>query len=97
MFRDELAMVKIRSILSTEIENICGRPVAGLGTGDNILSYLEAKSGLNKKQLTDLIDKVQLTDDDLRKARLLKNEMFSEEIGSQNNDIRRRFGVAEKS
>jgi hypothetical protein len=95
--RDELAVVKIRNILTAEIENICGKPVAGLGTGENILSYLEVKSGLTKKQLNDLIDLVQLTDYDLRKARLLKNEMFSKETCSQNNDIRRRFGVSEKS
>lgn len=95
--RDELAMMKIRSILDTEIENIVGRPVAGLGTGENIMSYLEAESGLNKKQLDDLIDTIQLTDADLRKARLLQYEIFSKEIRAQNNEIRRRFGVPEKS
>jgi hypothetical protein len=94
---DELAMMKIRSILGTEIESIVGRPVAGLGTGENIMSYLEAESGLNKKQLNDLIDSVQLTDADLRKARLLQYEIFSKEIRAQNNEIRRRFGVPQKS
>ncbi|HEY8139712.1 MAG TPA: hypothetical protein VIE86_01365, partial [Nitrososphaera sp.] len=78
--RNELAMMKIRSILDTEIENIVGRPVAGLGTGENIMSYLEAESGLNKKQLDDLIDNIQLTDADLRKAKLLQYEIFSKEI-----------------
>lgn len=95
--RDELAMMKIRSILGTEIENIVGRPVAGLGTGENIMSYLEAESGLNKKQLDDLIDNIQLTDADLKKAKLLQHEIFSEEIRAQNNEIRRRFGVPEKT
>ena len=95
--RDELAMMKIRSILGTEIENIVGRAVAGLGTGENIMSYLEAQSGLGKKQLDDLIDNIQLTDADLRKARLLQYEIFSKEIRAQNNEIRRRFGVPEKS
>jgi hypothetical protein len=95
--RNELAMMKIRSILDTEIENIVGRPVAGLGTGENIMSYLEAESGLNKKQLDDLIDNIQLTDADLRKAKLLQYEIFSKEIRAQNNEIRKRFGVPEKS
>ncbi|HEY7734643.1 MAG TPA: hypothetical protein VIB07_07615 [Nitrososphaera sp.] len=94
--RDELAMMKIRSILGEEIENIVGRPVAGLGTGENMMSYLEAESGLNKKQLDGLIDDIQLTDSDLRKARLLQYEIFSKEIRAQNNEIRRRFGVPEK-
>jgi hypothetical protein len=94
--RDELVMMKIRSILGAEIESIVGRPVAGLGTGENMMSYLEAESGLNKKQLNDLIDSVQLTDADLRKARLLQYEIFSKEIRAQNNEIRRRFGVPQK-
>ncbi len=95
--RDELAMMKIRSILGAEIESIVGRPVAGLGTGENIISYLEAESGLNKKQLNDLMDSIQLTNADLRKARLLQYEIFSKEIRAQNDEIRRRFGVPEKS
>jgi len=95
--REELAMMKIRSILGAEIESIVGRPVAGLGTGENIMSYLQAESGLDEKQLNDLIDSLQLTDADLRKARLLQHEMFSKEIRVQNNEIRRRFGVPEKS
>jgi len=93
----DLAMAKIRNIWTNDAENTFHMPLPLFDKMEKIrLDSLQSRTGLDSNKLNELIDSVHLSDADLKRAKLLKNELFSSDAKERNNEVRRKYGVLEK-